>query len=232
VLHAATLAPTAVSPGLIISIVGSNLGPTTGVVAQPGAGQTIGTSLGGVRVRFDGIESPLLFVRNDQINAVVPYELHGRLTTRMEVEVSGRTSGPLELRVVPSAPGVFTIDASGRGRVAALNQDYTVNSPDNPARRGTVIQIFATGEGQTEPPGITGRITTPSDLKRPILPVTARIDGRTVQVLYAGSAPAAIAGAFQVNLFIPEDQEFNDYANLELTVGGVPIQGGVTVSTR
>ena len=72
----------------------------------------------------------------------------------MEVELNGVRSLPWGIPVAGSAPGIFTIDGSGRGRAAVLNQDNTLNLPSNPADRGSVVQIFATGEGSTEPPGV------------------------------------------------------------------------------
>ena len=48
-----------------------------------------------------------------------------------------------------TAPGVFTADGSGRGQAAAVNQDGTRNGPGAPAAGGSVLSLFATGEGQT-----------------------------------------------------------------------------------
>ena len=40
--------------------------------------------------------------------------------------------------------GIFTMDQSGTGQGAILNQDGTVNGPGNPAAKGSVVSIFAT----------------------------------------------------------------------------------------
>ena len=80
-LNAATLAPTPVSPGENVTITGAGVGPAVGVVASPTAAGAIETRLADVRVLFDGVPAPLLFVRSDQINAIVPYALHGRALT-------------------------------------------------------------------------------------------------------------------------------------------------------
>jgi len=42
------------------------------------------------------------------------------------------------------------MNQSGNGQGAILNQDNTVNGPGNPAATGSVIQIFATGEGRCQ----------------------------------------------------------------------------------
>ena len=229
-LNAATLAPTPVSPGQIVTITGAGVGPAVGVVASPTAAGAIETRLADVRVLFDGVPAPLLFVRSDQINAIVPYALHGRALTRLQLEVGSSFSLPIDFRVVDAAPGIFTTAGSGRGQAAALNVDYTPNSLANPAQRGSVITVFGTGEGQTNPPGQDGRIIL-SDLRRPLLPVVARIGGRLTEVLYAGSAPTLVSGAFQANVRIPEDIEPGTVP-IEIEVGGLPAQADVTIVVR
>ena len=108
--------------------------------------------------------------------------------------------------------------------------DYTPNSLANPAQRGSVITVFGTGEGQTNPPGQDGRIIL-SDLRRPLLPVVARIGGRLTEVLYAGSAPTLVSGGFQANVRIPEDIEPGTVP-IEIEVGGLPAQADVTIVVR
>ena len=45
-----------------------------------------------------------------------------------------------------------------KGQGAILNQDYTVNGPDQAASRDTIVSIYATGEGQTTPAGVDGKL--------------------------------------------------------------------------
>lgn len=227
VLHGATLLPTAVAPGQIVSITGKGFGTAAGTPARPSSAGAFETTLAGVRVTFDGTPSPLLFVGPDQINAIAPYSLFGRVTTKVRVERGGDWSLPLELRVVDAAPGIFTAGGTGRGQAAAVNSDLSTNSEANPARRGSVITLFGTGEGQTDPGGQDGRVIA-TDLRRPVLPVTAKVGGRPADVLYAGSAPAQVSGLFQVNLRIPEDAP-TGVVTLEIQVGTTPSQPGVTI---
>jgi uncharacterized protein (TIGR03437 family) len=229
-LHGATLGPTPVSPGLIVTISGTGLGPVTGVAARPSAAGTIETRLGDVRVLFDGVAAPLLFVRSDQINAIAPYALHGRLSARVQVEYGTSFSVPIEAKVVDAAPGIFTTGVAGRGQAAAMNSDLSSNSLANPAARGSVITIFGTGEGQTEPPGQDGRIIL-TDLRKPLLPVTARIGGRTAEVLYVGSGSMLVSGTFQANILVPADIQ-TGAVTIELQVGTAVSQPGVTIAVR
>jgi uncharacterized protein (TIGR03437 family) len=58
---------------------------------------------------------------------------------------------------------------------AALNQDNRYNAPSNPAAKGSYVSLCITGEGQTAPAGVTGKITTlsptPPLTPQPLLPV-------------------------------------------------------------
>ena len=230
ILHGATFAPTAIAPGQIITITGAGLGPATGVTARPTAAGAIESRLGEVRVLFDGIPAPLLFVRTDQINAIVPYALYGRLSARVQVESGMSFSLPIEAKVADVAPGLFTANSSGRGQAAALNPDLTVNTPTNPALRGSVVAVYGSGEGQTDPLGQDGRIII-TDLRKPLVRAMARVGGIPADVTYFGSAPMLVSGVFQANVRIPPEVEPGS-VSIELEFGGATTQSGVTISVR
>lgn len=229
ILNGGSLAPTVAVPGLIFSIFGSDLGPATPSSATVSGG-AIDTTLGGVRVLFDGIAAPLLYVSANQINGVMPFELFGRFTTRMQVEYRNQRSREIELRVSDSGPGIFTFDARGSGQGAVLNQNGTINSSSNPEARGSVIVIYVTGLGQTNPSSVTGRVATTT--ARPLAPVTVRIGGRDAQVTYAGAAPGLIGGAAQINAVVPADAPTGPNVPVEIQAGSSTSQANVTVSVR
>ena len=232
ILHGATLQPGPVAPGQIVIISGHTLGPSTGVSATPDAGGIIETTLAGVSVLFDGIAAPLLLVREDQINAIVPYEVNAGASSQVQVGpgiIGSIGSTPVPVQIVDVSPGIFTADSSGHGQAAAINSDFTPNSVPNPASRGSVIMVFGTGAGQMNPPGKDGLVS--NDLRRPVLPVTATIGGHPADVLYAGSAPALVSGVFQANIRIPQQTE-PGAAPIELKFGEAITQPGVTIAVR
>ena len=150
--------------------------------------------------------------------------------------VSETASGTLQtaawvLPVVASAPAIFTVDATGAGQGAVVNQDGTINSPANPAVRGSVVSIYATGEGQTLPAGVTGSVTQ-SITRTPALPVTVTIGGAPATVQYAGSAPGEIAGLMQVNAVVPAGAPAGAAVAVSVSVGGVASQAGVTLAVE
>jgi uncharacterized protein (TIGR03437 family) len=231
IVNAASMLPGSIAPGEIIWIMGSGLGPAEGSGPNVLAAGAVDTQVADTRVLFDGIPAPLLFVSSDKINAIVPYEVSGRPGTNVQVEVSGVRTNPVSLQVVNTIPALFTMDGSGRGQAAIINQDGSANNATQPAARGSVICIYGTGEGQTLPAGQDGRIIA-TDVRTPIAPVSLTIGGVPVEVRYFGSAPGQVSGMFQINAYLPADFVTGDQLPIELTVGGAPSPAGVTAAIR
>jgi uncharacterized protein (TIGR03437 family) len=229
--NAATFQAGSLSPGMIFTLVGTNLGPATAVSGQITGGRFT-TTLSGVRVIMDGVAAPILYASATQINAVVPYSMAGRASARMTVEYNGIASNVIEPRLVDANPGVFTAD----GRQAAmLNADQTYNAPNNPAARGSIVAIYVTGEGQTNPAGVDGEVIAVTNLKKPLLPVRVRVGGVEVpatDISYAGSAPTLVSGLMQVNFKIPLTAPTGTGTSLEVFVGTAQSQPGVTLSVK
>jgi len=134
--------------------------------------------------------------------------------------------------VTRAAPGVFTLDQSGAGQGAIVNEDGTVNNPTNPAAAGSVVSIYATGEGQTSPPGQDGEVVSALDVRRSNLPVKVSIGGYDAEVLYAGSAAAQVAGLLQVNVRLPASLLPNEVLPVILNILDSNSQGGVTMAVK
>jgi uncharacterized protein (TIGR03437 family) len=133
--------------------------------------------------------------------------------------------------VVDSVPGIFTQNGSGQGAAAALNQDYSLNTASTPAAKGSIISVYATGEGLTTPPGIDGMIAG-GILTKPIPPVTATINGEPAEVLYAGGAPLEVAGVLQVNVRIPVTAESGSAVAIQIQGGDNISLKGVTIAVE
>jgi uncharacterized protein (TIGR03437 family) len=162
---------------------------------------------------------------------IVPYEVAKQPSATIEV-ISGNTKSTARgVAVAPSAPAIFSLASTGTGQAAVLNQDKSFNGLSNPAPRGTMVQIFATGEGQISPPGVTGGVTG-SNTKSPVLPVAVTIGGVNAVVQYAGSAPNAVAGLFQVNAVVLQSVTPSPAVPISVSVGGVTSQDGMTVAVK
>jgi uncharacterized protein (TIGR03437 family) len=132
--------------------------------------------------------------------------------------------------VAASAPGLFTQSQTGQGDAAILNQDSSLNTPKNPAPRGSIVQIFLTGEGQTDPPGVTGAVTG-VNTNNPTQTVTVQIGGAQATVVSATTAPDEIAGMFQVNAMVPADSPIGSVFVL-VRIGGVSSQPAATINVK
>lgn len=232
--NAASFRPGAVSPGEIVTIYPSNTGPAQIATSVLTADRHIATLVAGTRVLFDGTPAPIVYTVAGQVSVVVPYAVQNKAYTRIVVEYNGVRSRPTIVPVTKSAPAIFTI-AGGVGQAAARNQDASVNGPEAPADRQSIIVFFATGEGQTVPGGEDGRLNEfqrLEDFPRPEAPVSVTIGGQTAEVLFAGGAPGFLAGLMQFNVRVPAETQPGPAVPLVFSVGGIASPATVTIAVR
>ena len=237
VTNAASYATGAVAPGEMVTIFGTNIGPANPASAttDPSTGK-LATTIGGVQVLFNGTATPMIYASSTQVSAVVPYEMALVTSPAVWIEYAGQTSNAYPLTLAAAAPGLFAQNASGSGPGAILNQDNSLNGPSHPAARGSIVQMFMTGEGQTSPQGITGKLTTvalppPQVTPAPALPVQVFIDSEQAAYTYAGEAPGMVAGVMQLNVQIPSTVRSGDLS-IQVSIGGNMSQTGITVSVQ
>lgn len=204
VVNAGSFVGGAVSAGEILSIFGSGFS----------------SDASATKVFFDSTAAPLLYASAGQINVVVPYGIAAQTSTSMHVEINGVASSSQTLAVGAAAPGIFIV----------LNEDYSINSAAHPAARESVLILYATGEGQTSPAGVDGKIAN-AVWPKPLLPVSVSIAGADAKVLYAGAAPFFVAGAMQINVKVPSGLAPGALAPLMVSVGAFHSQT-VTIAVR
>jgi uncharacterized protein (TIGR03437 family) len=209
VVNAASNVGGAVTPGEIVTINGSMIGPPE-LAPFDATLQPLAKTLAGTRVLFNGVPAPLLYVSATRSSAIVPYSIRGQSTVDVQIEYQGSLSDSVTMPVLSSRPGIYTIDASGMGLGAIVNEDGTVNSALSPARTGSVVTIYGTGGGEGDPAVADGEVLR--DLLPNItLPVEVTFDDgdedggnfHAAEILYAGAAPSLVAGVFQINLRVP-----------------------------
>ncbi|MDW8129357.1 MAG: hypothetical protein RMI94_02335 [Bryobacterales bacterium] len=163
--------------------------------------------LADVEVLINDEPVPLQFVSPRQINFLMPMNAptSGSVSVLVQRPSTGQILGYGRLEMAPASPGLFTADASGSGQLAALNEDNTRNSASNAARRGSIIQLFATGAGfipGAPPDGDTpgGRLIHTPERPRVFIGTDFVPDDH---ILYSGLAPGLI-GVWQINVRIPD----------------------------
>jgi len=192
------------------------------------------TTLGDVQVLFNGNPVPLYLVSPSQINFVTPMNAPSSGTADIQVvQVStGRVFAAGPVAMAPYSPAVLMSEYTGILRQAAvLNQDNTINSPTNPAPRGTYISIYATGQGfvpNAPPDGtlVNGAVPAP-------IQVRVNIAGAYLDQINADptsdvskdqwmpySGLNAYPGLWQINAYIPHAIAPKNQIPLIITAGG------------
>jgi uncharacterized protein (TIGR03437 family) len=167
------------------------------------------TNLSDTEVLVNGTPSALFYVSPGQINFPLSYSLPSSGIANVQVirPSTGQIYAAAEIPLASASPGLFVEGAQQSGPIAALNQDNTVNTATNPAARGTIIQIFGTGQGPVAgaPPdgqASTGLVPT-SVLPQIILgPSGAGTQVPAANITYSGLAPGNV-GLWQINFTIP-----------------------------
>lgn len=218
-----------IAPGEIVVLAGNGLGPASLTVNTPTSKGVFGTQLAGTTVSFNGTPAPIVYTSSGYVAAIVPYEIFGQQSVPVTVTYNNATTAVSTLPVALTAPGIFTADSTGSGQAAALNQDGTLNSASNPASAGSIITLYATGEGQTNPGGVDGKIANSSPYPAPVQPVSVLIGDLGGVVQYAGAAPSLVAGVMQVNVQVPTGIAASAAVPVVLTVGGV-VSPAVTIA--
>lgn len=138
------------------------------------------------------------------------------------------------------APGLFTLDSTGRGNVAAINQDGSINSAQQPAHPGSIVALYGTGftGGATAGSfvGCTPGLTVAGGLSGMPLGYEATVGGKVADVLCVGNIPESVCGLEQVNIRIPRDSPTGDAVPLVVrtpaVTGWYATQDGLTVAVH
>lgn len=203
VASAASYASASIAPGEMVVLFGTGMGPPALTYAQFDATGQLPTILSGVRILFNGIPAPLVYVSEGSGVALVPFGLAAPGEAQVTVEYNGNLSNTIKASVTNTMPGVFSADYSGRGQGAIQNADLSYNTAANPAAAGSIIALYAAGLGNLIPAPADGSRVMDWTLRTLQYPVTVTIGGQRADIVYAGPAPTEVAGLYQINCVIP-----------------------------
>jgi uncharacterized protein (TIGR03437 family) len=222
VVNAASYAVGAVAPGEMVTIFGRNLGPAQLAQTSYDGSGYLGTYAGETRVFFDDLQAPLVYASSTQVSAIVPYQVAE--SSKLRVEYQLRTSDTLTVPVVAAAPGIFGVVVNQNGSI-----NTAPNTAPNPAARGEIVTLFATGDGRTSPAGVTGKLPAAGKWGVPAGKVAVTIGGAAGEVQWAGEI---LSGVLQVNVKIPPAAPVGNTVPLALTIGGVASAPGASMAVR
>lgn len=206
-----------IAPGSLASVYGTFTGVATTSAA---ALNPLPRSLASVIVRVNSVDAPLYFVSAGQINFVVPFATPTGPQT-VEVLNGANVVGRGTVQVFPYFPALASLaptDATAPGVIQ--NQDFSINGAGTLARRGEVIQIYATGCGAVAPALADGAPGGTSPLNTVGAQVRVFVSVEEAPLLGAVAHPL-FPGICQVNAFIPDRPYITGQLTMFVTVNGI-----------
>ena len=229
IVSATTLAPGPLAPNSYASIFGKDLAwGEEALMAESLTGGLMPTTLGDVRVYVANYPAPLFYAGPGQINFLVP----GNLTTgevALWVARQGVAGPTVKIRLVDAAPQLFPWPDHS---VIAQHADYRTITPDDPARPGEIIVLYANGLGTTEPNPASGEVPWYPGLMTHRDKLQVSIGGAVLppeRILYAGLTPGW-PGLYQLNLILPDT--IAPDPEVRLTVAGQSSPEGLKLALR
>ncbi len=214
--------------GLLVSIFGSGLADgslgDTGVPLPP--------QLGSTSVVLAGVELPLLYVSNTQVNVAIPFTIQTNTSQQLVVLRGNAVSVPVSLAVFASEPSILSASGSGSGQGLIFNAITGTRADTNaPAGTGDYLVIYALGLGAVTPNLAIGNGTPSSPYEYAVAPVTVTIGGIPATVLFAGLTPGYV-GLYQVNVMMPGGVTPGSQVPVTVSVAGKSGAGNITIATH
>jgi uncharacterized protein (TIGR03437 family) len=187
-----------IAPGGLVSLFGDSLASQT----ASSSATPLPTTLGNVCVTSNGTNLPLLHVSPTQINAQLPFNASGEVSTI--VHTPGGISEIFVTQVDPTAPAIFNVSSPSNTLTPAIFRlsDDKLVTLSTPLRPNDTAVIFMTGLGQVTPLAIEGYAASENPLATALAQPTVLVGDTPVEVKFAGLAPGFV-GLYQVNVFLP-----------------------------
>jgi uncharacterized protein (TIGR03437 family) len=244
VVNAATFqASVPVGQGALATLFGAELASDkASTTATPWPGTLMNRQI----VINDEIPAPVYFVGPGQVNFQMPSNAPlgaGRVAVR--VADTGELVAGGGVVIGAASPGIFTMNQTGAGQAAAVNQDGTINGPNNPAPAGSTIVLYGTGQGQVSPAVSDGNGAPGSPLAQTVaVPTSSATTCLNTQpsmcvavgstgfggVQFSGLAPGFV-GLWQINVTIPAGTPAGGAVPMRVVINGTP-SNTVTVAVR
>ena len=188
------------------------------------------------------------------VSSVSPTQIHLVLPAKTPVgiqRIAARTADTGELVaggpivVAEYSPGIFTVNQQGTGQAMALNQDGSANSATNPAKLGSTVQLFGTGQGPVTSPVPDGQPapnTPDNTVAKPTTDGNACLTGHSyvcvalggygfADVVYSGLAPGQV-GVWELKFTLPTSGLLPGAVPIRVAIGGIYFSNEVTLAVK
>ncbi len=219
------------APNTIVSIYGQNLAYGTQALTPADViSGVLPTFLVGtdVSVVIGGQAANLYYASPTQINFLIPSTLLP-VTVNLQLVIDGLAGPPVPLKLTPSAPALFQLDAN---TAVATLPSGSVLTTTTPAAPGDIVILYATGSGQTNPPVESGVLPTQAAPLLDIKSFSVVLDAVAVDpsaISYVGIAPG-FAGLYQINVKLPASTGANP--QIQIGLGGILSPAGILLPVR
>ena len=227
VVNAASFAPQApLAPGTLISIFGTKLAESVAAAQS----LPLDSQLATTSVVIAGQRLPLLYVSDQQVNAIIPFEIAVNTRHQLVVQRGSSYGVPEPVTVAVAQPAVFSKSQTGSGQGIIVDTANRLVEPGNPAHAGDAIVIYCSGLGAVNPTVAAGTAAPLSPLSYTSNPVTVTIGGVESQVLFAGLTPG-FSGVYQINAIVPKSVSAGDAVPVVLSLAG-QVSPPVTIAVQ
>jgi minor extracellular serine protease Vpr len=224
-----------VAPGSFISIFGVNLSPSptllnAGLVPLPLALGEVSVSID-TRDRQVSVPGSLIFISPQQINVQLPWELAGKPSAVIKVNIDDISTAVREVPLAAHSPGLFQYTEEGTNQRILATEIFRggerlgLHGSNRRARTGDVLELFANGLGPIDGGNPASGTATPTDRlynTQSVPEVT--IGGIPAAVEFSGLAPGFVA-LYQVNVVVPGGLPAGEH-DVVIRIGGATGSAG------
>jgi uncharacterized protein (TIGR03437 family) len=212
----------AIAPGSMASLYGTNLSS-----AKLLAGVPLPLQLAGTSMTVGNLPAPLFYVSPLQVNFQVPWISISK-PTQFQLQITqGASLATITFSLTPYAPALFTTNGQGSGQAAAIISNTTsLAAPtgaypgSRPANKGEFVLLYCTGLGAVTNQPAAGDVSPSNPPATTIVTPTLTMGGAPVPISFSGLAPGYV-GLYQVNFQIPTNASSGSAIPIVLSASGV-----------
>ncbi len=180
--------------------------------------------LGSTLVAISGVQLPVLYVSENQVNVFIPFELAVNAPHQLIVQRGKAISVPVPIAIFENQPAILATAGNGAGqghiyKIDASSGAQILADASSPAKAGDVLVIYTVGLGPVDPPLKSGDAAPLTFLEYVTGTAAVTIGGVPANVRFAGLTPH-FSGLYQVNVDVPAGITPGNQVPVTISVNG------------